>query len=139
MKSTTLAATLLLVAGQAAAADLSEQSPIEIDVSLGTQGGALAFEPSELTFEAGKLYKLELKNPSDEKHYFSALRFASAVWTRKVEAGDAEIKGGIREIELKPGGQAEWYFVPVKAGTFHLECTIPGHATAGMVGTIKVK
>ncbi len=133
-----LSTVLVLFAGAAAAADLSHQPPIEVKVVLGTGDGGLIFEPSDLVFEAGKLYKLVLENPSDSKHYFSALRFASAVWTRKVEAGEAEIKGAIREIELLPGGEAEWFFVPVQAGTFFLECTIKGHAEAGMVGTITV-
>ncbi len=50
-----------------------------------------------------------------------------------------EIKGAVREIELKPGGVAEWFFVPVQAGTFHLECTIEGHAATGMLGTIMIE
>ena len=122
-----------------AAADLSRQTPIEVRVDLGTANNPLIFSPSEFTFETGKLYKLVLNNPSTEKHYFSALRFAAAVWTRKVETENSEVKGAIREIELRPGGSAEWYFVPVQAGTFELICTIKGHAAAGMVGKITVK
>jgi uncharacterized cupredoxin-like copper-binding protein len=112
---------------------------VEIAVELGTEQGDLRFSPSELQLEAGKLYKLVLKNQSPSEHYFSALQFAAAIWTRKVEAGSAEIKGAVREIEVKPNGEAEWFFVPVQAGSFHLECTIPGHAAAGMVGEITVK
>ena len=134
-----LAIVFLCLSWPASAADLSKQTPIEVRVSLGSEGGDLAFFPNELTFETGKLYKLVLENPSTSKHYFSALRFAAAVWTRKVETEHAEIKGAIREIELKIGGGAEWYFVPVQAGTFGLKCTIPGHAEAGMVGKITVE
>ncbi|RMD63539.1 MAG: biphenyl 2,3-dioxygenase [Alphaproteobacteria bacterium] len=130
---------LLLAAAPVRSADLSEQTPIVVDVDLGSKGGELVFRPNTLTFEAGKLYKLVLHNPSGSKHYFSALRFASSVWTRKVEAGEAEFKGVIREIEVKPGGEAEWFFVPVKAGTFELMCTVPGHAEAGMVGKIVIR
>jgi uncharacterized cupredoxin-like copper-binding protein len=133
------AALALGVALPAQSADLSKQKPIEVKVALGSKGGDLVFSPKALSLEAGKLYKLELENPSKQKHYFSALRFAAAVWTRKVETKEAEIKGAIREIELLPGGEAEWFFVPVQAGTFPLKCTIPGHAEAGMVGTITVK
>lgn len=120
-------------------ADLSHQTPVEVGVELGGKGGELVFAPDAFTFQGGKLYKLVLENPSPTKHYFSALRFAASVWTRKVETDGAEIKGAIREIELKPGGRAEWYFVPVEAGVFDLECTIPGHAHAGMTGTITVQ
>jgi uncharacterized cupredoxin-like copper-binding protein len=130
---------LLLLPTSGQAADLSKQDPIEMVVELGMVGGDLVFTPNKLSFETGKLYKLILKNPSKDKHYFSALRFAAAVWTRKVETESSEIKGAVREIELKPGGAAEWFFVPVQAGTFGLECTIPGHAKAGMVGQITVQ
>ncbi len=130
--------SLTVLAGTQAA-DLSNQAPIEMVVQLGTENGDLVFQPKELTFETGKLYKLVLRNPSEAKHYLSGLRFAAAVWTRKVETGQAEIKGAIREIELLPGGAAEWYFVPVQAaGTFDFGCTIPGHSEAGMIGKITV-
>jgi uncharacterized cupredoxin-like copper-binding protein len=120
------------------AADLSKQTPIVVNVDLGTKGGDLLFSTPQLKFETGKLYKLVLNNPSPDKHYFTSRSFAAAVWTRKVETAAAEIKGAIREIELKPGGAAEWFFVPVQAGTFKLKCTIPGHAENGMVGEITV-
>ncbi len=129
---------LLAVAGSRAA-DLSKQEPIEVAIQLGSASGDLIFEPNKLTFETGKLYKLVLTNPSTDKHYLSALRFAAAVWTRKVETEHAEIKGAIREIELKPGGEAEWFFVPVQAGTFAITCTILGHADAGMVGEMTIR
>jgi len=123
----------------ASAADLSQQQPIEVIVKLGDEQNHLAFTPAKLTFDAGKLYKLVLENPSSSKHYFSALRFASAIWTRKVEVGGAEIKGATRELEIKPGGKAEWFFVPVQAGNFPLKCTVPSHAEAGMVGEITIE
>ncbi len=132
-------AALVVLAAPATAADLSQQAPITVRVALGTEAGALHFVPTSLVFEAGKLYKLVLENPSKAKHYFSALRFAAAVWTRKVETEAAEIKGAVREIELKPGGRAEWFFVPVQAGSFELECTIPGHAEAGMTGILVIR
>ena len=136
----TLAAALAaLLSLSAAAADLSQQKPVVVNVTLGGAGGELVFRPNNITFEAGKLYKLVLRNPSKSEHYFSAPRFAAAAWTRKVEAGRAEIKGAVREIEVKPGGEAEWFFVPVQSGRFHLECTVPGHAEAGMTGTITVR
>ncbi len=135
----TFACAMLAVSGAAAAVDLSEQEPIEVNVALGSAGGALRFIPSDITFEAGKLYIVVLKNPSPAKHYFSPPGFAASVWTRKIEVGNTEIKGDVREIELKPGGEAEWFFVPVKAGTYELRCTIPGHAEAGMVGKLTVR
>jgi uncharacterized cupredoxin-like copper-binding protein len=120
------------------AGDLSGQKPLVVEVKLGSREGHLEFAPKELKFETGKLYKLVLVNPSPVKHYFSALRFAAAVWTRKVQDKSMEVKGAIREIEVLPGKRAEWFFVPVQAGIFVLRCTINGHAEAGMVGRIVV-
>ena len=129
----------LLGSNAAMADDLSQQTPIEMSIALGNAQNGLMFSPARMTFDAGKLYKLVLKNPSKSKHYFSAIRFASAVWTRKVETGKEEVKGNVSEIELKPGGKAEWFFVPVQAGTYKLKCTIKGHAAGGMVGELTIK
>ena len=82
--------------------------------------------------------KAYITKPSPQKHYFSAPDFAAAVWTRKVDPHEVEIKGSIREIEVLPNGKAQWFFVPVQAGTFALHCYRPGHREAGMVGTLTV-
>ncbi|WP_017721774.1 plastocyanin/azurin family copper-binding protein [Kamptonema formosum] len=122
----------------AAALDLLRQPVAEVKVSLGSAGNELKFVPNQLEFVAGKRYKLVLDNPSSVKHYFTSKDFADASWTQKVEAGKVEIKGAIRELELKPGAVAEWVFVPIKPGIYSLRCPIPGHTEAGMTGMIKV-
>ncbi|NJO40869.1 MAG: biphenyl 2,3-dioxygenase [Cyanobacteria bacterium CRU_2_1] len=116
----------------------SQQTVTEVQVHLGNVNNELKFVPDRLEFEAGKRYKLILDNPSELKHYFTAKDFADVIWTQKVEAGNVEVKGAIHELELKPGAQAEWVFVPLKSGTFELHCSIPGHAEAGMTGQISV-
>ena len=131
----------------AAAGDMTAQDPIEVEVQLGNSEGALRFFPSDLELETGKLYKLVLHNPgSGVKHYFSSEGLSRSVFTRKAQVlgadGNtiAEIKGAIREIEVYPGGTAEWWFVPLVTGKLNdLRCTIEGHAEAGMVGTIKIR
>ncbi|MGV0101883.1 Copper-binding protein [Nostoc sp. DSM 114160] len=119
--------------------DLLKQPAKEITVSLGNAANELKFEPNHLEFEVGKRYQLRLTNPSQLKHYFTAKDFADGIWTQKVEAGKVEIKGAIHELELKPGAEAEWVFVPLKSGTYGLRCTIPGHIEAGMIGEIAIK
>jgi uncharacterized cupredoxin-like copper-binding protein len=110
----------------------------EVQVSLGNSANELKFVPNNLEFVAGQRYKLILDNPSSQKHYFTAKDFADISWTQKVEAGKVEIKGAIHELELKPGAQAEWVFVPMKPGKYSLRCPIPGHTEAGMSGVITV-
>ncbi len=110
----------------------------EVRVSLGNSANELKFFPSSLEFVAGQRYKLVLDNPSTQKHYFTAKDFADGIWTQKVQAGKVEIKGAIHELELKPGGEAEWFFVPLKTGNYSLRCPIPGHTEAGMTAEIAI-
>ncbi|BAY74774.1 hypothetical protein NIES25_11880 [Nostoc linckia NIES-25] len=118
--------------------DLLKQPATEIKVSLGNAANELKFEPNHLELQAGKRYNLRLTNPSQLKHYFTAKDFADGIWTQKVEAGKVEIKGAIHELELKPGAEAEWVFVPLKSGTYSLRCPIAGHTEAGMIGEIVI-
>ena len=141
-------ATLLHAAG-----DLSRQDPITVTVDLGSPGKH-AFLPDKLRFETDKLYKLVLRNSSNDPHYFTSHAFSAMVWTRKAQVtlpqGDkvvtlAEFKGPMREIEVYPGYSAEWWFVPVAAGRVtDLRCDIRGadgktHAEQGMTGEIVIE
>jgi uncharacterized cupredoxin-like copper-binding protein len=143
-----LAALGALLAASAARAggDLTQQTPIDLKVQLGDEKDGMRFVPDQLELETGKLYRLTLVNPSPQKHYFASAGLADAVFTRKVQVNGpdgkaiVEVKGAVREIEVYPKATAEWWFVPVKAGTFgDLRCTIPGHAERGMKGGIVVK
>ena len=56
--------------------DLTRQSPISKSVTLnGKIGENHYFEPNVPNFSTGKLYKLEIINNSDSKHYFSSSNF----------------------------------------------------------------
>jgi uncharacterized cupredoxin-like copper-binding protein len=141
------AAGILLVTFVASAAgDLTQQAPIDVKVQLGDEKNAMRFFPDRIQLETGKLYRLTLVNRSPQKHYFSSGGLADAIFTRKVQVNGAdgkplaEVKGVIREIEVYPNATSEWWFVPIKAGSFgDLKCTIPGHAELGMKGAVEVK
>jgi len=120
------------------AAPATSSTMEEVKVSLSNAANELKFFPNELKFVAGKRYKLVLNNPSSQKHYFTAKDFADSSWTQKVQAGKVEIKGAIRELELKPGAEAEWVLIPEKPGTYSLRCPIAGHTEAGMTGKITI-
>ncbi|MGB8697862.1 MAG: plastocyanin/azurin family copper-binding protein [Thermosynechococcaceae cyanobacterium] len=121
-----------------AAVPLAKRDPIVVKVQLGNEAGELKFFPDHLQFQAGKRYLLSLQNPSPSKHYFTAKDFADGIWSQKVDAGNVEVKGAIHELELRSGTQADWVFVPMRAGTYTLRCTVPGHTEAGMVGTLEI-
>ena len=155
MAAALVGAALLLAPAAHASGDLSKQNPITVRVDLGkADSNHHRFYPNELSFETGKLYRLVLHNPSNNKHYFTSAGLASKVWTRKVQVMDdvgpgamaiAEIKGMVHEIEVLPGGTSEWWFVPVAAGTItDLHCDIAGpdgktHASKGMTGKIFIR
>lgn len=147
------AALLLAVTTAHAGGDLSRQEPIEVTVELG-KPGQHGFAPNKLRFETGKLYKLVLRNPSNDPHYFTSHAFSQLIYTRKVQvvqsrdgkmAPLAEFKGAIREIEVYPGQTAEWWFVPIATGrATDLRCGIvaadgKSHADHGMVGEIVIE
>ena len=128
---------------------LTRQKEIEKIILLkGEQGKIHFYEPNELVFNTGKLYKLIIKNESDSKHYFTSTLFAKSIFTRKVQVSlnnkkVAEIKGVINNVEVWPNHQLEWWFVPIKTGVFKdLYCNVKdtktnlSHANMGMTGTI---
>ena len=129
--------------------DLTRQKEIEKIVLLKGEIGKIHFyDPNELVFKTGKLYKLIIKNESDSKHYFTSTLFAKSIFTRKVQVSlnnkkVAEIKGIINNVEVWPDHQLEWWFVPIKTGVFKdLYCNVKdektnlSHANMGMTGTI---
>jgi len=153
LRATFFLLTGLLAAGGALAqGDLTRQEPIVVKVEMGTADDARVFAPAGVAFETGKLYRLVLHNPSKVKHYFSSPGLADRVFTRKVEVKDAsgektigEIKGAIREIEVYPGGTAEWWFVPgASVESAELYCHVKDedgktHAEKGMIGVVQIK
>ena len=147
-----LCASLAVPMGAQAAATI-ERGPIEVVLRFGSATDGFELSPNMLQLETGKPYKLVITNPSSTTHYVTAPEFAAAVSTRKVEitGGNVERKRFLRtklgiprrlpvigEIELRAGGKAEWYFTGNDAGRFPIECGIPAHAQAGMVGMIIV-
>jgi uncharacterized cupredoxin-like copper-binding protein len=121
-----------------AAYDVTGKGVLEASVALGDANNALAFVPSELSFQQGRVYKLRVTNPSAVEHYFSAPTFASKVFTILVEVGGAEVKGAVTEVALEPGASLSWVFVPMKPGRYPLLCPVAGHVEGGMVGSIVV-
>lgn len=118
---------------------------MEVRMDTGSKQGQLQFFPNRLKFERGKYYKLLIRNPSPDAHYFTSEGFATRIFTRKVEVIDAggktlvEIHGDIRELELLPGQTVAWYFYPMTNGkNLKLYCHKEGHEEAGMIGQIEI-
>lgn len=140
------------VAGAQTARD-GTMEPMSVPVQFGTETNQMVITPNVLVLKEGQLYRLVLENPSDVTHYFTPLDFGQAVKTRTVEVTGGQIRGTrnyggrlpqfatpyrLQEIELRPGGSADWVIEPVKTGTYDFQCDAPAHANAGMVGKIVV-
>ncbi|MFT5658830.1 MAG: putative cupredoxin-like copper-binding protein [Gammaproteobacteria bacterium] len=141
---TTLA--LLMTPLAYADGDLSRANVQTVVLEMGTKDGHMYFKPKHLNFNTGQAYKIVLKNVDNIKHELEAGEFVEKVFTRKVEIKDkdgglvAEIKGSIREIEVGPNSEVEWFVVPVQSGAdLEMVCALPGHKEAGMHGLITVK
>jgi len=128
-----------------AAGDLTAGEPIRMSVRLGTVDGEHRFVPDTLAFETGKLYALRIDNPGAHNYYFGSQGFADAVYSRKAVVLDpsgrdlVQIYGPVRRFELKAGSSMEWWFVPVRTGTFDDLRSTRSHGEAGMTGTIQVR
>lgn len=129
------AATPVLAAG-----DLSIR-PTELE-DLVVASGEFGFgvSPKRHEMETGKAYSLKIKSEGKQECAFIAPDFAGAIWLRKVEVGDIEVKAPrFDEIEFNDGAEleAELFFVPVRTGTFKWSCR--NMDARGMTGEFVVK
>jgi uncharacterized cupredoxin-like copper-binding protein len=83
---------------------------------------AMRFTPSALTVEAGRPVRLTLRNEGQIDHDFTL----SQGVPRPIK------------VEAKPGQSASVTFTIARPGTYQFICSKPGHAAAGMRGTITV-
>ena len=147
IKLLTISAGLLLTPLAYADGDLSRADIKTVVLEMGTNDDkSMYFKPSHLKFKTGQAYKIVLKNVDKVKHEVEANEFADKIFTRKVEVNDskggllAEIKGNVREVEIGPNAQVEWFVVPIQTGTeLEMVCALPGHKEAGMHGLITVE
>jgi uncharacterized cupredoxin-like copper-binding protein len=85
-----------------------------------TLGNSMHFAPSSLVFRAGQPVELTLRNGGGIPHDFTLADGAS----RPVK------------IEAQGGQTARGTFTIDTPGTYAFVCSVPGHAAAGMRGTI---
>lgn len=99
-----------------------------------------AFSPDTLNLTKDVAYKITLKNSSMTMHHWTADEFNENVVIRKVQDSHAEVKPYyMHHIGVMMMKSIDVYIVPVKAGTYYLECDIAGHVAQGMEGAIVVQ
>lgn len=84
-------------------------------------GTEFKFTPNQITATVGQPITIEFDNKGTTDHDLKI----------------PDLNQGVDPIS--PGKSASFTFTPDKAGTYKFECTVPGHADAGMVGTLTVK
>jgi uncharacterized cupredoxin-like copper-binding protein len=109
-----------------------------------TSDTTFAFNPDtlKLTKDAGYKLTIAKSDTGVDKHYYTAEAFYKTVVVRKLQDSQAEIKPYyLKAVELRSGGtpSTDLYIVPTVAGTFNAVCTISGHETGGMVGSVVVE
>jgi hypothetical protein len=131
-------ATACLGAAARAEGDLSLRVAKLDELLLGS--GEAGFGVSRTSYElvTGKAYSLKIKSTGAKECAWEAPEFANAIWLRKIEAGEVELKvSHLREIEFEREGEAEIYFVPIRPGSFPWRCR--GLEGKGMAGAFVVK
>jgi uncharacterized cupredoxin-like copper-binding protein len=91
------------------------------------------FTPNEFTVPAGAEITINLTNSGTQRHEFRAFG------AKGIEDKDGESTKYWSAI-LAPGESKSLSFTaPSEPGSYTIKCTAPGHAEAGLVGTLHVK
>ena len=88
------------------------------------------FGPADLTFPAGDTVTIEVRN-------FDAIEHDWALLTTTVE-GEAEFRHEMiaERIEVKASAVERFTFQVPEPGVYQIVCTIGGHISQGMIGTL---
>jgi hypothetical protein len=107
-------------------------------LTLGTGEAGFGVSKKSYDLVTGKAYSLMIKSTGAKECAWESPEFAKAIWLRKVEAGEVEIKAShLTELEFEREGEAEIFFVPIRPGSFPWRCR--GLEGKGMAGAFVVK
>lgn len=93
---------------------------VEIVIELGSAENEFVFVPDVLELSLNQPVRLVARNVGQHIHDLHIPEF------------------NVSTPRLNPGEEHVVTFTPNKAGSFLMECREPGHAAAGMVGTVVV-
>ena len=117
-----------------AAADWSRAETVTVTLS------EFSFSPANLTFATGSPYRLLIRNIGNIQHLFVADGFFKGIAAQRLKTPDGDVDAPhLAAIAVPPGAEKELAFVAVTPGTYHLECSLPFHATFGMEGEIAIR
>ena len=136
--SVLISLTLGWVSFANAAGDLTVRPIALNDLVMGSEVSDYQMSENHYELETGQAYRLRIVASGLKPYALRAPEFFSAIFLRKVEAGDMEIKAvGLLELEFEEEGEAEIFFVPIKPGRFPF--SVAGLEHKGMEGMFEVK
>lgn len=106
----------------------STEPPPTVDVVV--TAGEWRFAPARITSPAGTTITVELRNEGSVVHNWTVV--TDVIAAEPDYRDDLRIAG----VAAEPGGIARLTFVVPPAGEYQIICTIPGHFSAGMAGTL---
>ncbi len=124
-------ALLLAACGQA------EPTPTPVTVGF-TFGNEFVFEPAALTVEVGAPVTLNLDNSASGLEHSFVLVAQGTDLTQPETTVETQALGGINSGKVAPGETATYSFAAPAPGVYQYVCTVAGHITGGMVGTLTV-
>lgn len=100
------------------------------------------FDPAAITVKPGQEVTITFNNNGSVEHSFNILKASASLDHVMEELGDEEHlhEELIMDIhEVSPGeSSAKSFTAPAEPGDYTIACLVPGHVSAGMVGTLKV-
>jgi uncharacterized cupredoxin-like copper-binding protein len=100
----------------------------------------IAFSADALTFDAGAIVELRLENTGTLEHDYTMNRLGTPSAVETGSGGDQRHGGSFAvHVALDRGEEATVRLRLDEAGEYVYYCTVPGHRSAGMEGTVTVR
>lgn len=152
--TTTAAATTSLTQSEAGS-DSATSTSTAVSETTTTTGGStddqsvaitatdeLLFEPDALEMSPGQQVELTFRNAGSVQHSFALLKADSELEHVLSETDEEHLHEELYfDIHEQDGGESvtETFTAPSEPGEYMFACLVPGHAEAGMVGTLTVR
>lgn len=95
------------------------------------EGYDFGFKPAQLKAKVGQPLTVVYRNTGAVVHDFTIDAIPVAVEGRDQARFQTQL--------VQSGGELRFTFTPKQAGRYKFYCSVPGHKTAGMVGTLVVE
>jgi len=97
-----------------------------------------AFAPERIALAAGRPVRLRLVNRGARPHDFTAPAFFAAAATPPGDPVALALRAAGGSVDVPAGAVREVVVLPLRAGTYPLDCDKPLHGMFGMTGEIAV-